>query len=398
MSNTEEKEENDLSSLLSSNLKITQFKEEINLDEIITKLNPSIKKSPDNESSNNPISGNINILTPQEIKYLCIKATEIFMEEPVLLEISSPLNICGDTHGQFSDLLRLFEFGGTPPKTNYLFLGDYVDRGKNSVETISLLLAYKIKYKDNFFLLRGNHESENINRAYGFFDECKRRYGIKIWKKFSDCFNCLPVSALIDDKILCMHGGLSPDLTSLDKIKKIVRPTEVPDRGLLCDLLWSDPDKDVNGWGDNERGVSVIFNADIVSEYIKKLDIDLVCRAHQVVEYGYQFFANRQLVTVFSAPNYCGQFNNAGAMMCVDENLVCGFKILQPRTKGTSNLLSKELMRSLTPPKKRSKEEIEQDEKEEEEEIRKLKEIKEIKEKNDVEKENDGVLNNIKRI
>ncbi len=355
-----EEEEKDLSNLLSSKINIT-FKDEINLDEIINKLNPPIKRNLENESSNNPITGNINILTPQEIKYLCVKATEIFMEEPVFLEISSPLNICGDTHGQFSDLLRLFEFGGNPPKTNYLFLGDYVDRGKNSVETISLLLAYKIKYKDNFFLLRGNHESENINRAYGFFDECKRRYGIKIWKKFSDCFNCLPVSALIDDKILCMHGGLSPDLTSLDKIKKIVRPTEVPDKGLLCDLLWSDPDDNVNGWGDNERGVSVIFSADIVSKFIKDLDIDLVCRAHQVVEHGYLFFANRQLVTVFSAPNYCGQFNNNGAMMSVDENLVCGFKILQPRNKGI-NIYPKEIMRSLTPPKKRNIKDVDDDE------------------------------------
>ena len=192
-------------------------------------------------------------------------------------------------------------------------------------------MAYKIKYKDNFFLLRGNHESDNINRVYGFYDECKRRYNLKIWKNFSDCFNCLPVSALIDDKILCMHGGLSPDLTSLDQIRKIVRPTEVPDRGLLCDLLWSDPDRDVKGWGDNERGVSVTFSDDIVEKITDNLELDLVCRAHQVVEYGYEFFANRRLVTVFSAPNYCGQFDNAGAMMSVDENLMCGFKILKPK-------------------------------------------------------------------
>ena len=117
-----EEEEKDLSNLLSSKINIT-FKDEINLDEIINKLNPPIKRNLENESSNNPITGNINILTPKEIKYLCVKATEIFMEEPVFLEISSPLNICGDTHGQFSDLLRLFEFGGNPPKTNYLFLG-----------------------------------------------------------------------------------------------------------------------------------------------------------------------------------------------------------------------------------------------------------------------------------
>ena len=288
----------------------------------------------------------------EEIRYLTTTAKNIFMEEPVLLEITAPINICGDTHGQFNDLLRLFEFGGVPPKTNYLFLGDYVDRGKNSVETIGLLLAYKIKYPNNFYLLRGNHESDNINRVYGFYDECKRRYNIKVWKYFSDCFNCLPVSALVDDKILCMHGGIGPDLASLDNIRKIVRPTEVPDKGLLCDLLWSDPDKDVKGWGDNDRGVSVIFSDDIVQSVTEKLDIDLICRAHQVVQYGFEFFANRKLVTVFSAPNYCGQFDNAGAMMSVDENLMCGFKILKPKNVGFK-IMSKAYMRSLTPPRKR---------------------------------------------
>ena len=276
------------------------------------------------------------------------------MEEPVLLEISAPVNICGDTHGQYNDLLRLFEFGGRPPQTNYLFLGDYVDRGKNSVETMGLLLAYKIKYPNNIFLLRGNHESEIINHVYGFYDECKRRYNARVYKLFSDCFNWLPISAIVDDKILCMHGGISPDLTSLDRIRKIVRPTEVPDKGLLCDLLWSDPDKNVDGWGGNERGVSVTFNENIVNKVVEDLDIDLVCRAHQVVENGYEFFADKKLVTVFSAPNYCNQFDNAGGMMIVDENLICGFKILTPKFRNSkiNPMMYKKLIRNLTPPPK----------------------------------------------
>ncbi len=163
-----------------------------------------------------------------------------------------------------------------------MFLGDYVDRGKQSLETICLLLSYKIKYPENFFLLRGNHECASINRIYGFYDECKRRFNIRLWKTFTDCFNCLPVAALIDEKILCMHGGLSPDLKNLDQIKKIARPTDVPDTGLLCDLLWADPDKDVTGWGENDRGVSFTFGADIVSDFLQKHDLDLICRAHQV--------------------------------------------------------------------------------------------------------------------
>lgn len=236
----------------------------------------------------------------------------------------------GDIHGQYPDLLRVFEYGGYPPDSNYLFLGDYVDRGKQSIETICLLLAYKIKYPENFFLLRGNHECASINRIYGFYDECKRRFCVRLWKIFTDCFNCLPVTAVVDDKILCMHGGLSPELDSLNQIKVIERPVDVPDQGLLCDLLWADPDPQIRGWGDNDRGVSYTFGPDKVTEFLNKHDLDLICRAHQVVEDGYQFFADRQLVTIFSAPNYCGEFNNAGALMCVDQTLLCSFQIIKP--------------------------------------------------------------------
>ncbi|XP_042508081.1 serine/threonine-protein phosphatase PP1-like [Macadamia integrifolia] len=269
-------------------------------------------------------------LNESEIRQLCITAKEILLRQSNLLELEAPMNVCGDIHGQFPDLLRLFDYGGFPPEANYLFLGDYVDRGKQSIETICLLLAYKIKYPDNFFLLRGNHECASINRIYGFYDECKRRFSVRLWKTFTDCFNCLPVSAIIDDKILCMHGGLSPEMGSLDQIRAIERPVDVPDQGLLCDLLWADPDRDIKGWGENDRGVSYTFGADKVAEFLKKHDLDLVCRAHQVVEDGYEFFADRQLVTIFSAPNYCGEFNNAGALMSVDASLLCSFQILKP--------------------------------------------------------------------
>lgn len=147
------------------------------------------------------------------------------------------MKICGDIHGQYYDLLRLFEYGGFPPEANYLFLGDYVDRGKQSLETICLLLAYKIKYPENFFILRGNHECASINRIYGFYDECKRRYNIKLWKTFTDCFNCLPIAAIIDEKIFTMHGGLSPDLNSMEQIRRVMRPTDVsPARTPFIDI------------------------------------------------------------------------------------------------------------------------------------------------------------------
>jgi len=268
-----------------------------------------------------------------EVKMLCVRSRDIFISQPMLLELEAPIKICGDVHGQYYDLLRLFEYGGFPPEANYIFLGDYVDRGKQSLETICLLLAYKIKYPENFFILRGNHECASINRIYGFYDECKRRFGIKLWKTFTDCFNCLPCCAIVDEKIICMHGGLSPELTTMDQVKRIMRPTDVPDTGLLCDLLWSDPDKDIVGWGENDRGVSFTFGEDIVAQFLSRHDLDLICRAHQVVEDGYEFFARRQLVTLFSAPNYCGEFDNAGAMMSVDETLMCSFQILKPAEK-----------------------------------------------------------------
>ncbi|XP_055380327.1 serine/threonine-protein phosphatase alpha-2 isoform-like [Condylostylus longicornis] len=280
------------------------------------------------------------VMNENELRCLCLKAREIFLQQPILLELEAPLIICGDIHGQFTDLLRLFEHGGFPPTSNYLFLGDYVDRGKQSLETVCLLLAYKIKYPENFFLLRGNHECASINRIYGFYDECKRRYNIKLWKTFTDCFNCLPVAALIDDKIFCCHGGLSPELDNFDQIKSIPRPIDIPDAGFLCDLLWSDPEKDSQGWKENDRGVSFTFGADVVQKFLSKHDLDLICRAHQVVEDGYEFFANRQLVTLFSAPNYCGEFDNAGGMMTVDESLMCSFQILKPSEKKLKYVLS----------------------------------------------------------
>jgi len=141
------------------------------------------------------------------------------------------------------------------------------------------------------------------------------------------------VAACVDDKILCMHGGLSPELNSLDQINGILRPTDVPDQGLLCDLLWADPEKDADGWQENDRGISYVFGPNIVKLFLKKHDLDMVCRGHQVVEEGYEFFGNRQLVTVFSAPNYCGEFDNCASLLCVDQNLLCSFKILKPADK-----------------------------------------------------------------
>lgn len=300
----------------------------LDVDMIITRL-LSFKEKPGKQVN----------LPENQIRQLCATSREIFLSQPVLLELAVPVVICGDLHGQYEDLLRYFDKVGYPPDTNFLFLGDYVDRGKMSLETICLLLAYKVKYPESIFLLRGNHESSGINRIYGFYDECKRRYSIKLWKTFGDCFNCLPLVALVEETILCMHGGLSPDLNNLDQIKDLDRPFDVPDQGLVCDILWSDPDIDVTGWGNNDRGVSVTFGLDMIESMNRKLSIELICRAHQVVEDGYEFLSGRKLVTVFSAPNYCGEFDNAGACLQVDKNLCCSFSIIQP--KSTAEVVKK---------------------------------------------------------
>ena len=205
-----------------------------------------IKKLIDSKGKNTPI------FSEDVLSRIAYTARWILLSQPMLLELEVPVILCGDIHGQYIDLLHIFDLVGYPSEQNFLFLGDYVDRGKQSIEVITLLLCYKIKYPNGMFLLRGNHESCPQNRIYGFYDECKRRYSVKLWKNYSSCFNCLPIAAIIGDKILCMHGGLSPDLHQLNDINLISRPTEVHEEGIMSDLLWSDPGHH-DGWEENAR-------------------------------------------------------------------------------------------------------------------------------------------------
>lgn len=274
-------------------------------------------------------------LNLDEIKSVCRAASELFLSQPVMLELATPVKVVGDTHGQFKDLMRIFRMSGMPPNTNYLFLGDYVDRGKQSLETIMLLLCLKLRFPNNVFLLRGNHECANVTKVYGFYDECKRRSSLKAWRMIVDVFNTLPIAATIGSKIFCVHGGLSPNLASLQDIEQISRPTDVPDSGLMSDMLWSDPDQQVKEWADNDRGVSYCFGKRVLDRFCADFGFDLVARGHMVVEDGYEFFGNRKLVTIFSAPNYCGDFDNWGAVMSVDQNLLCSFELLQPGKKSS---------------------------------------------------------------
>jgi len=313
----EDKKENNAENNINSN----EEENNDNIHKIIKKLKKARRGS---------ICQELNI-KEDECNYIVDKAYEIFQKEESLLKITAPLYICGDIHGQYYDLLRVFEILNYPPQSTFLFLGDYVDRGKQSLECLLLLLCLKIKYPDKIFLLRGNHESEALNKIYGFFDECKRRLSIKCFKKITNLFNMMPISALINENILCMHGGLSKDLQNVDQINKIFRPTEIPDEGLLCDLLWSDPnDTLTEDFGSNERNVSVTFSKNFVKNFVEKNNLDLICRAHQVVEEGFEFFADMKLVTIFTAPNYMGEFDNNGGILEVGEDLLCKFHVLRP--------------------------------------------------------------------
>ncbi|CAF1410167.1 unnamed protein product [Adineta ricciae] len=266
----------------------------------------------------------------EEIHFLCDASKDIFLNQPMLLELEAPIKICGNLFGQYTNLLRHFELNGFPPTTQYLFLGNYINRGRQSLETICLLLSYKLKYPKNIFLLRGNHECRSMNRIYGFYDECKHRYNIELWKSFNDCFNCLPVAAIISGKIFCCSGGPSPELHSLEQIREIQRPTDVPEAGLLCDLLWAEPDENVKGWSESNAGISFSFGVNIVHEFLNRHSMDLICRGRKFLSNGYEFFADRRLVTIFSAPDYLGEFDITVPILSIDENLKCSFIFLYP--------------------------------------------------------------------
>lgn len=203
-------------------------------------------------------------------------------------------------------------------------MGDYVNRGQQSTEVIVLLFALLVRFPDRIVMLRGNHESATITKVYGFYDECKRRHSIKLWNQFVNAFNSMPLVALIDDKIMCMHGGISPSMESFKDVENFDRPLDIPSEGLITDLMWNDPDEEATDWTENERGCGQVFGPRQLEEFLGKFDLDLICRGHQVMEDGYGFFGEaRQLVTVFSAKNYTGDFDNDAAVMSVDENLQC---------------------------------------------------------------------------
>ncbi|KAI0244041.1 phosphoprotein phosphatase PP4 catalytic subunit, partial [Massospora cicadina] len=276
-----------------------------------------------------------------EVKSLCNKAREILLEEGNLQKIDSPVTICGDIHGQFYDLMELFTKGGPCPDTNYIFLGDFVDRGYNSVETFLLLLALKVRYPDRMTLIRGNHESRQITQVYGFYDECFRKYGsANVWKYCCEVFDFLSLAAIIDDKVFCVHGGLSPSVTTLDQIRMIDRKQEVPHEGAMCDLLWSDPEN-IDTYQTSPRGAGFLFGSIATQEFLHKNDLQLIARAHQLVMEGYKTHFKDTVVTVWSAPNYCYRCGNRAAILELDEYLNRNYRLFDSAPYNDRNLPAK---------------------------------------------------------
>ena len=262
------------------------------------------------------------------LKTLIEKLKYLLITESNILSLKTPITICGDIHGQFYDLKNLITLSGSPSSTSYIFLGDYIDRGNNSVEVIELLFLYKLKYPNNIFLLRGNHESRQISFTYGFYEEITRKYGnSNPWRYIMDLFDYLPISAIIENKIFCVHGGLSPFISTVDQIRLINRKCEIPHDGAFCDLLWSDPD-DIETWNINSRGAGWVFGYKVVNEFNHLNNIELICRAHQLVNEGYKFwFKDKNLVTIWSCPNYCYRCGNKACFLKIDDKVKRDFVV-----------------------------------------------------------------------
>jgi serine/threonine-protein phosphatase 6 catalytic subunit len=206
------------------------------------------------------------ILAEREIRLLCEMAKEILVDEPNVKKISGPVHVIGDLHGQFHDLLNFFDKVGRIPSKKYILLGDYVDRGYNSCETWQLLLCLKVRFPDHITLLRGNHETRQINAVYGFYDECKRKYGNEnVWANCMEVMDLLGIVALVNENIMCVHGGISPELNTLGQIRLINRDSEPPFEGGFCDLLWSDPTDMNETWAVSNRGAGWLFGSQVTA-------------------------------------------------------------------------------------------------------------------------------------
>jgi len=263
------------------------------------------------------------------------QGSEVLRQEETMLYIEAPVTVCGDIHGQFFDLMKLFEVGGDPAKTNYLFLGDYVDRGYYSIECVLYLWALKILYPNTLHLLRGNHECRHLTEYFTFKQECSIKYSDNVYEACMKGFDCLPLAALMNEQFLCVHGGLSPELHTLEDIKKLDRFKEPPAFGPMCDLLWSDPLEEFGNELSNEhfshntvRGCSYFYSYPAVCEFLHNNSLLSMIRAHEAQDAGYRMYKKSSstgfpsLITIFSAPNYLDVYNNKAAVLKYENNVM----------------------------------------------------------------------------
>jgi serine/threonine-protein phosphatase PP1 catalytic subunit len=271
------------------------------------------------------------VLSDDDVLWLLTHVTPVLLREPSVLDLTGPIWVCGDIHGQFTDLIRIFQAAQSLGQDQYLFLGDYVDRGPQSLEVICLLFALKLRNPFDIFLLRGNHESPEMTESFGFLGECISKLEANVYPMFLDVFKCLPIAAVINGSIFCVHGGLSPVLNSIQQIREIERPVDIPEDGLLADLLWSDPCRDTEEWGPNPRGATVSWGLRAAEKFMEENGIVGIMRGHQVAEkgYDYPFEPNRSVVTVFSAPAYANRLN-AAAFALVKRDSSVEYAVITP--------------------------------------------------------------------
>lgn len=271
-----------------------------------------------------------NHLPEIKLVNLMRRLKDILYQECNVLELPVPIIICGDIHGQLFDLFNLFDkvkscVGNSEP--TYLFMGDYVDRGYYSIETFAYLAALKVSHPQKYLLLRGNHESRQVNLQYGFYNDCVQVYGhTGIWTLCNEIFDLLPISAIVDNHFFCVHGGLSKEIKLVEQLDLLQRRTDLPPQGALSDLCWSDPEENITEWTLNKRGAGYLFGKPQVEEFLHLNNLKMVTRSHQLAMEGYQYFFDEQLITVWSAPNYMYRAGNKATVMKVDEH--CNFELI----------------------------------------------------------------------